>query len=82
VTVFIYTANGIHTYELSRQVVSDVVPWPADHAALLLLLLMQYGDQDIQLAAAEQLVDRSQTRAVAESLKWLQARVTAAAEGC
>ncbi|KAF6256247.1 hypothetical protein COO60DRAFT_1640911 [Scenedesmus sp. NREL 46B-D3] len=36
---------------------------------------IQYGDQDIQLSAAEQLVDRSQTRAVADALKWLQAQL-------
>lgn len=40
-----------------------------------MLLLLQYGTQDVQLSAAEQLVDRSQTRAVAEALKWLQARL-------
>lgn len=37
---------------------------------------MQYGDQDIQLSALEQLVDKSQTRAVAEALKWLQAQLS------
>lgn len=37
---------------------------------------LQYGDQDIQLSAAEQLVDKSQTRAIADTLKWLQNRVT------
>jgi hypothetical protein len=37
--------------------------------------VMQYGDQDVQLSAAEQLVDRSQTRAVADALKWLQAQL-------
>ncbi|WIA16375.1 hypothetical protein OEZ85_013071 [Tetradesmus obliquus] len=36
---------------------------------------IQYGDQDIQLSAAEQLVDKSQTRAVADALKWLQAQL-------
>jgi hypothetical protein len=40
---------------------------------MLLLLLLQYGDQDIQLRAATQLVDKSQTHAVASALKWLQA---------
>lgn len=35
----------------------------------------QYGAQDVQLSAAEQLVDRSQTRAVADAMKWLQARL-------
>lgn len=39
------------------------------------LLPVQYGTQDITLSAAEQLVDRSQTRAIADSLKWLQARL-------
>jgi predicted metal-dependent hydrolase len=38
-------------------------------------LCLQYGDQDIQLSAAEQLVDKSQTRAVADALKWLQAQL-------
>lgn len=42
---------------------------------LSLLLLLQYGSQDVQLSAAEQLVDRSQTRAVADAMKWLQARL-------
>jgi hypothetical protein len=39
------------------------------------MLLLQYGNQDVQLSAAEQLVDRSQTRAVADAMKWLQARL-------
>jgi len=39
------------------------------------LVLLQYGSQDVQLSAAEQLVDRSQTRAVADAMKWLQARL-------
>jgi predicted metal-dependent hydrolase len=37
--------------------------------------VLQYGNQDVTLSAAEQLVDRSQTRAVADTLKWLQARL-------
>lgn len=37
--------------------------------------VLQYGSQDVMLSAAEQLVDRSQTRAVADALKWLQARL-------
>ena len=44
-------------------------------AVRCLLLVLQYGSQDITLSAAEQLVDRSQTRAVADALKWLQARL-------
>lgn len=40
-----------------------------------LLVALQYGNQDVQLSAAEQLVDRSQTRAVADAMKWLQARL-------
>jgi hypothetical protein len=63
--------------------------WAHLHRLLLLLLLLvlpravvrtgvsQYGSQDIQLAAAEQLVERSQTRAIADALKWLQARLSA-----
>ncbi|KAI8472241.1 MAG: hypothetical protein J3K34DRAFT_213442 [Monoraphidium minutum] len=43
--------------------------------------LISYGTQDIQLAAVEQLVDRSQTRAVADALKWLHARINAANGG-
>jgi transposase len=38
-------------------------------------MLLQYGAQDVMLSAAEQLVDRSQTRAVADALKWLQTRL-------
>lgn len=37
--------------------------------------VLQYGSQDVHLSAAEQLVDRSQTRAVADAMKWLQARL-------
>jgi hypothetical protein len=59
-------------------------PWlPAACACLIHLpaclhicfVCLQYGDQDIQLSAAEQLVDKSQTRAVADALKWLQAQL-------
>jgi predicted metal-dependent hydrolase len=42
---------------------------------LLLNFVLQYGSQDVHLSAAEQLVDRSQTRAVADAMKWLQARL-------
>eukprot|EP00879_Flechtneria_rotunda_P024393 GHRR01025856.1.p1 GENE.GHRR01025856.1~~GHRR01025856.1.p1 ORF type:complete len:308 (+),score=146.12 GHRR01025856.1:1943-2866(+) len=36
---------------------------------------IQYGTEDIQLLAAAQLVDKSQTRAIADAVKWLQARL-------
>lgn len=35
--------------------------------------ITQYGEQDVMLGAAEQLVERSQTHAIADALKWLQA---------
>ncbi len=41
------------------------------------LHLIQYGDQDIQLAALEQLVDKSQTRAIGDAIRWLHGRVAA-----
>lgn len=39
---------------------------------LCLLICIQYGDQDVHLSAAEQLVDKSQTRAIADAMRWLQ----------
>ena len=42
---------------------------------------ISYGSEEIALAGVEQLVDRSQTRAVADALRWLHARVAAAGAG-
>ena len=39
------------------------------------LHLIQFGDEELQLSGLEQLVDKSQTRAVAEALKWIQKRM-------
>jgi hypothetical protein len=42
------------------------------------LHLVQLGALDLQLSALEQLVDKSQTRSIAEAMRWLQAKVAAA----
>ncbi|GBF88111.1 hypothetical protein Rsub_00823 [Raphidocelis subcapitata] len=43
--------------------------------------VISYGAAEIQLTAVEQLVDRSQTRAIAEAVRWVHARVAAGARG-
>jgi hypothetical protein len=63
---------------VAQRVLASVYP---DHSpdgvkiAARSLTVISYGTQDIQLSAVEQLVDRSQTRAVADAVKWLHARV-------
>lgn len=42
------------------------------------LHLVQLGALELQLSALEQLVDKSQTRTIAEALRWLQAKIAAA----
>ena len=53
--------------------------WPAERIKVTTrqTSLIQFGDESVELAAVEQLMDKSQTRAVADALNVLRARCAA-----